>query len=161
MINRRKFLQSATLAGSAGGWPFMARAGTALPALLLHQVVHDSRYPQSLEISGALLSAAVALNPNGGLRAVDGDITRLWLDELQPQWGAEPTCLAGVTGADVLFCLEQLAADHNMRVFWRQEQDAPDSAADQALVSWLIGPRSLHRNITLNDNKKHNNWSLG
>ncbi|HHX83179.1 MAG TPA: hypothetical protein GX696_09395, partial [Pseudomonadaceae bacterium] len=63
-------------------------------------------------------------------------------------------------GADVLFCLEQLAADHGLRVLWRQEQNLEryTAAGEQALLAWFIGPRSTMPAVLAS--AKSDRWSL-
>lgn len=75
------------------------------------------------------------------MQALAGDITRFWRDDLSRVWRESPQALAGVTGASVLFCLEQMARDHQLRVQWRQELGfGQGSEPGEALVAWLIAP---------------------
>jgi len=141
MIFRRDFLQrgSAALAGSL--LPFPLWAGYAPPApgsrLPLFRLIHDTRQRASLalvqRLGTQLLDGTAA--PASLLYGVHGDVTRFWYDELQPGWQQQRTAVAGATAPDVLFCLEQLARDHQLRVLWRQEHAGE---AGQPLVSWLI-----------------------
>jgi hypothetical protein len=64
-----------------------------------------------------------------------GDLTALWLHDIEPQWRRRAGALAGMTTPAALFCLEQLAAQHWLRVIGRTEHRL---GADQTLISWVI-----------------------
>ena len=73
------------------------------------------------------------------MQALAGDITRFWHTDLSRQWQKSPDAIAGVTGEDILFCLEQLARDHRMRVLLRHTLEAEsDGVSIGALVAWSI-----------------------
>jgi hypothetical protein len=65
----------------------------------------------------------------------DGDLTATWLHQLEPRWSRRAGALAGMTTPAALFCLEQLAAQHWLRVVRRTGHAA---RRGQALVSWVI-----------------------
>ena len=50
-----------------------------------------------------------------------GDITALWLEHLRPLWASSRAPVAGLTLPGTLFCLEQLAWQHRMRVTFHAE----------------------------------------
>jgi hypothetical protein len=169
MIFRREFLQRSLLAGagslvSPALWAGPDAAASSASAfdsasrLPLFRLIHDTRQDASLvharRLGLRLLGEQAQLEPL--LRAVHGDVTRFWYDELQPAWRKElpkelqnerqmqwqrerqrqqRVAVAGTTSHDVLFCLEQLARDHQLRVLWREEQQV---TAGVPLVSWLI-----------------------
>lgn len=69
------------------------------------------------------------------MQAMHGDPTAAWLDVLDPLWRDGPATVAGMTSPSALFCIEQLAHGHGMRVLERGSADT-----SQALVAWVIGP---------------------
>jgi len=147
MVLRREFMQLSlgAAAGSLLPLPLLAevpawRSGSALP---LFKLLHDTRQPDSLSCSralgrqllGGLQNQYSLQNQHSLLQPVHGDVTRFWYDQLQPAWRQQRAALAGTTLPDVLFCLEQLARDHGLRVLWREQLLV---AAGPPLVSWLI-----------------------
>lgn len=141
MVFRREFLQRGLAAGAGSllPLPLWAKAASAAPGhhLPLFRLVHDTRHAASLtqvrRLGTQVLGESVVTESL--LRAVHGDVTRFWYDELQPVWRQQRMAVAGTTASDVLFCLEQLARDHQLRVLWREQHAA---AAHLPLVSWLI-----------------------
>ena len=107
MTNRREFLRATALAAAA---PIMARSGIAADAGSQGLVVFDRRFPPARRFADR--AGLEGLES----RAVDGDITRLWFEELSLRWKEEPVPVAGLTARPALFCLERLAWDHGMRV---------------------------------------------
>ncbi|GGX95744.1 hypothetical protein GJV26_02555 [Massilia dura] len=71
----------------------------------------------------------------GVIRGMNGDPTTVWQELLDPLWRNGPALVSGMTTGPALFCIEQLAHGHGMRVLERSVQ-----GTDQALVTWLIGP---------------------
>jgi hypothetical protein len=73
----------------------------------------------------------------------DGDITGVWLERLYPLWrSAFPAVVAGLTTRPVLFCLEQLAWDHWLRVTQYEKCGLCTpltGGRPEPLVSWSIG----------------------
>ncbi len=112
-MNRRNFCLSSlatAISAAAVGKGFV-------PDGRLYKFVYDSRYP-----SAQAFGAAAALAPSvAGTAAIAGDITELWLRDLEPVWRAGGGAIAGMTTARSLLCLEQLAKDHWMRVAVRVE----------------------------------------
>ena len=122
-MDRRKFCLSSAAAAMSGAAAALAGApapGQMIPAipapapnLPLYKFIYDRRYPAARAFGAAA----------NGLRtvAIDGDITALWSRDLRAQWSVGAGAIAGMTTARSLFCLEQLAKDHWMRVVIRAE----------------------------------------
>ena len=126
MASRREVIGAGLLAAA----PFAAAAvpawaGGAEPALW--RAIHDQRF------AAARAFAAKARGRGWMVRAIAGDVTDLWFDELAPRWKEGPAAIAGVTTAASLFCLDLLARDAGMRTLARSE-------GEDGLVAWLIGP---------------------
>jgi hypothetical protein len=51
----------------------------------------------------------------------EGDVTDAWLRTLRPAWQRGPAVIAGLTTPPALFCLEQLAFAHGLRVVFHSE----------------------------------------
>jgi len=132
-MNRRNFCLSSlatAFSGAALGAGCMPGQSAAVPgaasrdnlrlsrdSLGLYKFVYDRRYP-----SAQAFGAAAALAPSAaGIAAITGDITELWLRDLEPVWRAAGGVIAGMTTSRSLLCLEQLAKDHWMRVAVRVE----------------------------------------
>ncbi len=165
MADRRQFLQAGLVLSAtvAAGGPRLAGAGAAkIGVPPLRHFVFDNRYAEAV----AMARSMQRIVPPAEMH---GDLTYLWLQQLQPQWRQAPQALAGMTTAQGLFVLETLAADHRMRVVYRGEQGALQfaralaeySAAmrpalkravaghaghamrrDRPLVCWIIAPRA-------------------
>lgn len=107
MTNRRQFLHAAALAAAV---PIVARSGMGVDTGGDRLVVFDRRFQMARQF------AARAGLDGLKLRAIDGDITALWFEELSLRWKEKPLWVAGLTARPALFCLERLAWDHGMRV---------------------------------------------
>ncbi len=147
-MNRRRFCISGAAAAAslaaAGTVRFRARmancalsvADYAIATAPVDTVVFDRRFSAS-----RAFGAAAAQNGRRTLGYV-GDITALWFHDLGPGWVRGRAAVAGMTTSPALFCLEQLAKDHRMRVKVRVER--PHAAPgillppNEALVSWII-----------------------
>ena len=127
-MNRRRFCISsaaATLSTASGGLTCLtAAAQTASPApevsslsVPLYKFIYDRRYSAGRDFG----AAAEHARSIGGIVAIDGDITELWSRDLRLRWSAGGGAIGGMTTARTLFCLEQLAKDHWMRVVIRAE----------------------------------------
>lgn len=106
--------------------------------------------PLAFGVAGSSLAASPAIDafvvdrrfwPTGKalpegmeLHFVDGDVTALWYDKLDSRWREPGYVLAGRSGEDVLFVLEQLAWGRGRRVSSRQ--------AKHGIVSWVFS--SVH-----------------
>ena len=118
MIDRRKVLQSGVVVSAAAVSPsvLLASASAEQPGrspLRPARFVVDTRFRESI-VTGQAAQAA-GLN----VVEVDGDLSRLWYDDLDLAWRQAPMVLAGVTGPDGLFVLETLANDRGMRLVFR------------------------------------------
>lgn len=138
MTNRRDFLQ---IGLAASAWPLASRAalGAGMPvdagAAPLYKVVYDSRF----EASVAFARRAAALGVP--TRAIEGDMTRFWYDDLYHRWREGPVAIAGLTAHGPLFCFEQLARDQRMRVVLRAELAAGDGRNGERMAELVInGP---------------------
>lgn len=98
----------APLRGIAAGSRMLDR--TAPDAFAVSRFVFDERYVESV----ACASAAHAGGCIG--RAISGDVTRFWTEDLWPLWQQARVPIAGLTDEPALFCLERLAWDYGMRV---------------------------------------------
>ncbi len=128
-MNRRDFVAAVTAAGTAAG------AFAAAPALAGHTgypvfaIVFDQRYEAARSYGKA---AATRGNTVFGYH---GDLTSVWREEIEPKWARRAGGLAGMTTSPALFCLEQLAAQHWLRVVSRFELPA---GPGERLLSWII-----------------------
>ncbi|HEY7840260.1 MAG TPA: hypothetical protein VIC61_01720, partial [Gammaproteobacteria bacterium] len=127
-MKRREFLYftAGASALSVAGIPLPALAG--MPSVSIHRAIYDARYLESVDF---VREAEVLGIP---VSAIEGDVTRLWYNDLSLRWRERPQATAGLTEADALFCFEQLARDYRMRVVYRE--------ARGELVSWVIAPMS-------------------
>lgn len=61
----------------------------------------------------------------------EGDVTTAWLRDIRPEWSRRRTAIAGLTTPSALFCLEQLAWQHGLRVVFHAEHIVmPDRQID-------------------------------
>lgn len=124
MINRRDVIKWGMVAPSLASVPGIVQA--QMPQGIDAFVV-DSRFA----VAPSDVSAAK-------VHTIDGDVTKLWFDTLDPRWRQPGFVLGGITGADALFVLEVLARDRGRRVISRKELPAAEGAP--APVSWVIAP---------------------
>jgi hypothetical protein len=127
MTNRRELLKVG-LAASVLPADLIARQAMAQAPLSIHRAIYDERFDAGLAF------AADARRRGWTVRAIRGDVTDLWFNELALRWKQGPAPIAGLTAKNSLFCLERLAWDAGMRVVSREED--PKSP----LVGWLIAP---------------------
>ena len=141
MTSRREFLQIgiaastwplATQTARAAGIPGLATALRSEP-VPLYTVVYDTRFPESV----AFGSRAAALGAR--VHAIDGDMTRLWFDDIYHRWKQAPVAIAGLTAHGPLFCFERLAWDQGLRVVFRAEHGADPGRPAHAIT----GPTGL------------------
>jgi hypothetical protein len=136
MPNRREFLQSgAAVSAIAANGAFVrgAKAVAAGPPVALGCALYDDRYAEGrrfVAVVGAQNVAAHALD--------DGDVTRLWHQELQGLLRRDGVAIAGFTQFGPMFVVERLALERGLRVALRIEHRA---AADGKLVHVFAGPR--------------------
>jgi hypothetical protein len=109
-------------------------ARTAAPCIPLHAVVLDERLAEAARFGASARSKRLST------RVVRGDVTDLWYGELYPLWKERAAPVAGLTAYAALFCLEQLAWDHRMRVIYR---GAHARRADGRVEHILAGPQEI------------------
>jgi hypothetical protein len=139
MTSRREFLQ---IGIAASALPFAAQAArvTGLDGLggasagssssvPLYKVVYDTRFAASVAFGRRARSLGAPVH------AIQGDMTRLWFDDIYHRWKESPAAIAGLTAQGPLFCFERLAWDQGMRVVFRAEHGATEHV--------LSGPESL------------------
>jgi len=143
MTSRREFLEIgiaastwplATHAARAAGLGEISSAELRREPVPLYKVIYDTRFPQSV----AFGRRAAALGVDA--HAIEGDMTRLWFDDVYHRWKQAPAAIAGLTAHGPLFCFERLAWDQGLRVVFRAEHGC-DAAG--ALTHALSGPRRL------------------
>ena len=127
MANRRDLLKVG-LAASVLPMDLIARQAMAQAPLSIHRAIYDERFDAGLAF------AADARRRGWTVRAIRGDVTDLWFNELALRWKQGPAPIAGLTAKNSLFCLERLAWDAGMRVVSRAEDPKT------SLVAWLIAP---------------------
>jgi hypothetical protein len=123
-MDRREFC----LAGAVMATSFAAARGLAASPILLDVVIFDSRF------SVACNFGAAACRKGQKTLAIQGDVTALWRDDLRLRWATGAAAIGGMTTERSLFCLEQLAKDHWLRVKSRR-----NVLLNEQLVSWVIG----------------------
>lgn len=134
--SRRQFLQ---IGLAATAWPIVARTAHAAgleprPGIPFLGLVYDTRFAESVEF--ARHGEALGLRPH----AIDGDMTRLWYDEIYHHWRRRPTALAGLTAHGPMFCFAELARDVGMRLVFRAEHRP---TAGGAMAHTFTGPASM------------------
>jgi hypothetical protein len=98
----------------------------AVPVALAAPDFAETRVPRAVIVDDAHDSARV-LAARAGMRGTpvlathQGDVTTLWLKHLRPLWTSSQDPVAGLTLPGTLFCLEQLAWQHAMRVIFHAE----------------------------------------
>jgi hypothetical protein len=145
-MNRRKFCirsAAAAISGAAAGYTAHVWAASLAPAALpaasmpgvrLYKYIYDRRF----SAGRAFGAAAERLLSTAGTVGIAGDITALWSRDLRLRWLEGDGAIAGMTTARTLFCLEQLAMDHRMRVAARCEHAISDGGDLTHLVSFVI-----------------------
>ena len=136
MIDRRTFVQygatGLVMTLAAGGFK-LSTGGTATEA---HLALFDRRFAAARKFARTTRAQGIST------RAITGDVTWVWFNELHTLWKQRPVAIAGLTTYAPLFCLERLAWDHGMRVIQRDQHDArAPNEPDQPLYSWVIAPR--------------------
>lgn len=145
MTNRRQFLG---LGIAAAVWPGLAGAAQRVstpgapaeePASLpLYKAIYDEAYAPALAFAAQMRRRGVAVH------AIDQDVTSVWFHDLALRWRRDPVAIAGLTAPAALFCLEQLAWDHRMRVVFRAtHRRGPDGAIEHEIRA----PQSLRPHI--------------
>jgi hypothetical protein len=126
MITRRDLIKHGALGVGLVGLPQVALAAApqGLDAMLL-----DTRFVADLPAG------------YGGVQVLrfTGDVTAVWVDQLDRRWRQPGHVLGGITGSDALFVLEVLAVQHGRRVVSRTPLG--DVRGDGLTpLSWTIAP---------------------
>lgn len=116
MIERRSVLKlgAAGVVGALVNVPI--RLLGAMPADShgsLCRAVFDERFEECRAFAGEMNRRGVVTS---GIR---GDVAKLWYDDLRARLLQSPAPIAGLTDRVALFCLEELARDVAMKVFFR------------------------------------------
>lgn len=162
-MNRRKFCLAsvaAAISGAAAGHtasltpsaptpdvstpdesrPAASSLRASLPSMPLYKFIYDRRF----SAGRAFGAAAQRVRSAAGTIAFDGDITALWLHDLRRRWSAGDGAIAGIATTRSLFCLEQLAKDHWMRVAIRAEHT---DSGGRKIVHRLTGSQAMTARI--------------
>jgi hypothetical protein len=135
-MNRREFVFTGVTAGGTAAcalWPLRAAALPAVQLPLVERPVFAVIFDQRFAAARAF--AQVAAWRGRKVFGYGGDLTAVWLREIEPNWSRHAGALAGITTPTGLFCLEQLAAQHWLRVVSRTEHRA---GPNEPLISWVI-----------------------
>lgn len=138
MTERRQILTGAlALAAAPITFPVFASAdasparawATPQPALFLYDQNFEvaRRHARHLQAAGSVVV---------GFKE---DLLPLWTGQLQALWKAGPAVVGGLTNANALFLLETLAADHRLKLAYRDELQSVDEG--EPLFHWLLVPR--------------------
>jgi hypothetical protein len=147
MTSRREFLQ---IGITATAWPLAPAAvkaageisSTPLP---FYKVIFDQRFAASTEFGERAKSLGIEVH------GITGDMTRFWYEDLYHEWNRGPAAIAGLTAHGPMFCFEQLARDHGMRVVFRAEHKRSTGGVAHALT----GPFAmLEQSVVLGDGRR-------
>lgn len=145
MANRREVIQAglATCITVAAARVLPAPAAES-SVLGFHKVLYDER-----TLPGAAF-AAQARRQGAEVRGVAGDVTNVWLRELQPRWRTHRSPVAGLTDVYSHFVLDLMAQEAGMRTVYTGHH-MPDRMGHSHR---LFGPgdiakRSLHSDPSL------------
>jgi len=135
MIDRRTFVQygvTGLVVTLAAGSCKLSGGGTGAET---HLALFDRRFAAARKFAQTTQAQGISI------RAITGDVTWVWFNELHPLWKRRPVAIAGLTTYAPLFCLERLAWDHGMRVIQRDPHDIrATNEPDQPLYAWVIAP---------------------
>jgi hypothetical protein len=136
MPNRREFLQTGAVVSAIAANGVLLRDAKAIgarSAIALDRAIYDDRYAEGRRFAAVVTAQGVAT------RALDdGDITRLWYEELEPLSRRELVAVAGLTQFGPMFVVERLAAERGMRIALRIEHRG---MPDGTLTHVFAGPR--------------------
>lgn len=146
MGTRRAFLQAtaamtAATAAHAGSM-FAPSLFNSAPVIPLYRVVVDGRFEESVAF------AREAQGLGNAVSMTDGDVTRLWYEELEPRWRSGAAAIAGLTAHGPLFCLERWSWDHGMRVVLRIDHQRKRDGRVRHFVAAGGAIERLHRRLT-------------
>jgi len=116
MVDRRDVLKlgAGSIAGVLMGTPNLAFGG--VPPYSdgsLQRAVFDERFEESLAFAVAMKRRNVVTS------GIQGDVARLWYEDLRARLSHRPAPIAGLTNRVTLFCLEELARDVGAKVCFR------------------------------------------
>jgi hypothetical protein len=110
---------------------FIQAAATAVPASLAALRISDASAATSHDLHAVIIDEDHAAARTFGRRfgayganmlsIREGDVTPVWLNEVRAAWAEKPAAIAGLTTPAALFCFEQLAFSHGLRVVFHAE----------------------------------------
>lgn len=114
-VNRRNLVQTGLVAsilplGSTVTGTNLAPSNTGVKATRLHKLLVDRSISESMRLGTYTQGIA------DEVFTFDGDLTRLWQDELRLQWPNGPRPIGGLTTSSARLVLEQLGRDHGARI---------------------------------------------
>ena len=115
-VNRRAVLGAGVALGAAAMAPALAAAETR-PDAGTRVVLVDHALPQAGRF------AAEARRLGMTVAVTDGDLTSLWMDELETRWRREPSVLGGVTRPGAVAFLQLMAHRNRMRLSLRIDHE--------------------------------------
>ena len=130
MISRRDIIAAAgavaAVAAPAAGRGQVPQAvrRTVGEGGLVYTVVYDDRYSEGIRFAGQANSLGYRT------RAISGDVTSLWYDDLYHRWKKGPAAIAGLTTVDAAMCLGMFAADAGMRCVFEAEHRFEDGETE-------------------------------
>ena len=130
MVNRRSVLQqigAATVVAALVEMPGLAKNGP-LSLCVIQRAVFDERFAESRAFGDQLCRAGVFTS------AIDGDVAKLWYEDLRTQLRQNRAPVAGLTDRIALFCLEELARDVGMRVIFRVDHVNDESGFGRTMA---------------------------
>lgn len=120
----------------------MIKWGVVAPALVAGPQVAFAKMAEGLDalvVDQRHLAAGKAGFSAPKVYSIDGDVTSLWYDVLDPVWRKPGFVLGGVTGRDALFVLETLANSMGRKVVNRTDLP-PAEGQSEGPVAWVIAP---------------------
>jgi hypothetical protein len=117
MVNRRRILQGGIAVTSLPIVASVAWGAAPQPPLAFYKIIFDERFEASRRFG------TEAQRRGASVHAINGDITRLWYDDLYTRWRNGGAPIAGLTAHGALFCLERLSWDAGMRVVYRADHE--------------------------------------
>lgn len=140
MMDRRTVLKLGAAASAATLLPgFAVGAPGAGSGVRIERFVFDERFAEAIAKGRDAGETGIPIS------GVDGDLTRLWYDDLSLRWQRKPMALAGLTAEDALFVLGTLAPAYRMRVVEETEWGIARTigsgpVSEVPLYSWVIAP---------------------
>jgi hypothetical protein len=108
VTNRRAFIQAATLAALVPALPAVA----ASRRLQLYKVLYDTRLPGAAEFAGEMRRSGQSL------AAFSGNVTPVWLSDLQDHCQRSSMAIAGMTDHRTWFVLDLMARGGSLRTVY-------------------------------------------